>query len=264
MMEREYLHGVAHVKKVGDTLYIASEGEGVVDEKTVIAAGSDTPRNLAERFGDIVNVKDFGAVGDGVTDDTNINKCCTKTRGRLWRKVWYLLFRERRISSASKLLSFDRVQLDGHGATIISQVPSGFIFEAHGSLGDEVRISEKPVSSASDKSKTVIKTVISHDFSIGDRIIIQAARDALAEDSGKYRTGTPTGSTETCQWAEVLTVNKIVSPAEFECTGTLIYPYYLPEREDGVDVSAQPTQRQYTTVRKADFLHGVEVKNITV
>ncbi len=68
-MKREYLHGVAHVKKVGDTLYIASEGEGVVDEKTVIAAGSDTPRTLADRFGDVVNVKDFGAVGDGKTDD---------------------------------------------------------------------------------------------------------------------------------------------------------------------------------------------------
>lgn len=69
-MERKYLHGVAHVKKQGDTLYIASEGEGVVDEKSVVAAGSDTPRTLADRFGDVVNVKDFGAVGDGVTDDT--------------------------------------------------------------------------------------------------------------------------------------------------------------------------------------------------
>ena len=73
-MERKYLHDVAHVKKVGDTLYIASEGEGVVDEKTVVAAGADTPRNLAERFGDVVNVKDFGAVGDGETDDTEAIK----------------------------------------------------------------------------------------------------------------------------------------------------------------------------------------------
>ena len=35
-----------------------------------LATGSTTPRNLATRMADVVNVKDFGAVGDGVTDDT--------------------------------------------------------------------------------------------------------------------------------------------------------------------------------------------------
>lgn len=37
---------------------------------TVTATGSTTARSLANRFSDVVNVKDFGAVGDGVTDDT--------------------------------------------------------------------------------------------------------------------------------------------------------------------------------------------------
>jgi hypothetical protein len=36
----------------------------------VTATGSTTPRTLANRFGDYVNVKDFGATGDGTTDDT--------------------------------------------------------------------------------------------------------------------------------------------------------------------------------------------------
>lgn len=41
------------------------------DEFTAFfSTGSTTPRNLATRFADVVNVKDFGAVGDGVTDDT--------------------------------------------------------------------------------------------------------------------------------------------------------------------------------------------------
>lgn len=30
-----------------------------------------TLRNIQERFGDIINIKDFGAIGDGVTDDTS-------------------------------------------------------------------------------------------------------------------------------------------------------------------------------------------------
>jgi hypothetical protein len=34
------------------------------------ATGTTTARNLVTRFSDVVNVKDFGAVGDGVTNDT--------------------------------------------------------------------------------------------------------------------------------------------------------------------------------------------------
>ena len=36
----------------------------------VTSTGSTTARTLANRFADVVNVKDFGAIGDGVTDDT--------------------------------------------------------------------------------------------------------------------------------------------------------------------------------------------------
>jgi hypothetical protein len=35
-----------------------------------LATGTTTPRNLVTRTADVVNVKDFGAVGDGVADDT--------------------------------------------------------------------------------------------------------------------------------------------------------------------------------------------------
>jgi hypothetical protein len=38
--------------------------------ESVVATGSTQPRSLSDRFADVVNVKDFGAVGDGTTDDT--------------------------------------------------------------------------------------------------------------------------------------------------------------------------------------------------
>jgi parallel beta-helix repeat protein len=42
---------------------------GPVNEGFVTATGSTTARNLDDRFADVINVKDFGAVGDGVADD---------------------------------------------------------------------------------------------------------------------------------------------------------------------------------------------------
>jgi polygalacturonase len=36
----------------------------------IIATGSTTPRYISDRFADFITVKDFGAVGDGVTDDS--------------------------------------------------------------------------------------------------------------------------------------------------------------------------------------------------
>lgn len=47
------------------------EPEDTFNETTpFLAEGTTEPRNLVTRFADVVNVKDFGAVGDGVTDDT--------------------------------------------------------------------------------------------------------------------------------------------------------------------------------------------------
>lgn len=70
MLDITHLNGVALVKKKGNKLYIVSDPEGVADESPIIAEGTTTPRMLKDRFADVVNVLDFGAKGDGVTDDT--------------------------------------------------------------------------------------------------------------------------------------------------------------------------------------------------
>jgi hypothetical protein len=43
---------------------------GAMNSSSVTATGSTTARTLANRFADVVNVKDFGAVGNGVANDT--------------------------------------------------------------------------------------------------------------------------------------------------------------------------------------------------
>lgn len=58
---------------VGRAIVVNADGDGFDfggNNFDVTATGSTTARSLADRFGDVVNVLDFGAVGNGVTDDT--------------------------------------------------------------------------------------------------------------------------------------------------------------------------------------------------
>ena len=50
--------------------FVGAISAGNISSSTAIATGSTTARTLANRFADVLNVKDFGAVGDGVADDT--------------------------------------------------------------------------------------------------------------------------------------------------------------------------------------------------
>ena len=83
----------------------------------VTATGSTTPRTLADRFAEIINVKDHGAVGNGVADDTAAIQAALTAVPSGGAEVFfpngvYL------ISDTLKIKSYTRVVFESWGAQI--------------------------------------------------------------------------------------------------------------------------------------------------
>ena len=81
------------------------------DNTTIIAQGTTTPRALAERFADRISVGDFGAAGDGVTDDTSaFNAALAATKS--------IYLDAGKVYSVSELTFSVGVQIYGDGAVL--------------------------------------------------------------------------------------------------------------------------------------------------
>jgi hypothetical protein len=94
----------------------------LLDTAPVIATGGTTARTLASHFSDVVNVADFGAVGDGVSDDApaiNAASAYAVANG-----ITKIIFQSGKTYRAISINIFPRHNLewDGQGATIISNV----------------------------------------------------------------------------------------------------------------------------------------------
>lgn len=89
MTTTNHLQGHAFVKKTGDRIYVFDGPHTLADFFSVIAEGSDVPRMLKDRFADVVNVRDFGAVGDGVTDDSEAIQAADAEAFSLSKTVYF-------------------------------------------------------------------------------------------------------------------------------------------------------------------------------
>jgi hypothetical protein len=86
---------------------------GNVSSATALATGSTTARTLANRFADVVNVKDFGAVGDGVADDTVAIQAAINSIGSKGGLVYFPAGTY--LVSSTITISKDKTYLQGQG-----------------------------------------------------------------------------------------------------------------------------------------------------
>ena len=103
----------------------------------VTATGSTTARTLANRFADIVNVLDYGAVGDGVTDDTAAIQAAINSSST--NKIMKVFIPSGLYRTTSVLNITSPIVIEGEGAAWIgtagtintSSVRGSFIYANH-------------------------------------------------------------------------------------------------------------------------------------
>ena len=104
---------VLSVDASGNVSFAGTTALGNISNSTAIATGSTTDRSLANRFADVVNVKDFGAKGDGVADDTAAIQAAINSipnGGTLYfNKGTYLI-------SSTIIIPFSNIILQGSGS----------------------------------------------------------------------------------------------------------------------------------------------------
>ena len=245
----KYMKGTVFVKKVGDEVKVF-EGSGFVgDETPVLATGTATPRMLKDRFADVVNVKDFGAKGDGVTDDTAAIQAALDFAGGKNSVSVVFPFGVYRVSAQLDIPS--NCIVDGMGS-IVEVDGDITLFRVAGSMGEEI-----PLGAEATSGDTALTTAQPHGLSVGDMALLWSQRNALSESAGDFRLGYHQGSR--CYFAEPVSIKAVTAENTVTLQKGLLFPGYRTDASQDVD-----TGRSTSTLSKLNFSENVAIQNMAV
>jgi hypothetical protein len=158
----------------------------------VIATGSTTARSVQDRFADTVNVKDYGAVGDGVADDTAAIQAAIDAASAGSGGTVKVPAGTYKITATLNMKPNVTVACDD-GAVINGESFSGTLVTFNGTVG-----SEFDFSAARTRGDTTVALSGSPTFAVGDIIHLVSYSSVFA--AGEYKLGNH--PTDNCYYTE--------------------------------------------------------------
>lgn len=205
--------------------------------------------SLSSPLGAVVNVKEppFGAVGDGVADDTAaINLALASGAGR----SVYFPAGVYKVTSSLYIYGSGTEVVMGQGVSI--RGGSFNVFSVEGSAGEEIPLAQAVTTGA----KTIV-TSRAHGLVAGDYVQVKSQRDAMHADAGdEWCMGYPTSQSSTAYFGEWAQVGSVISETEFTLRVGLVFPDYLPDNRAETSAHA----RAYATVQKVTPAENVTIR----
>lgn len=245
-----YLQGYAFAKKKGDTIHVFEGPHTLSDFLPVMAEGTDVPRMLKDRFADVVNVRDFGAKGDGTSDDTEAIQAACDHAGALGFAL--IVFPHGSYKVTERIALPGNCSVNGFGSRILCSSTNGaFMVEGDG-LETQVALGTNATS-----GDTTLTTASAHGLSAGDMALLWSQRDSLSEAAGEWRLGYHQGLK--CYFAEPVSIQVVPSSTSVSLSTGLIFPGY---RTDAVQDSG--SGRTAATLAKLNFAENVTIRNFII
>ena len=196
------------------------------------------------------SVKDFGAKGDGVTDDTE----AFQTAALLGQAIHvpegvYIVNDTVQMVSGSQFIGMGN-------NSIIKGTEGGILFRADGNYSDKTALVQN--SEIGDHFVTISDT---SPFNIGDDIRVMSQRIATnREDAGEdYWLGVATGSSHRVHFGEIKTLSQ-KNNSQLFFRGGLIFPDYLTHDDNETDEGAL----RNSIVEKINFVENIKISNMRI
>jgi hypothetical protein len=243
-----------------DATWLNSINDNIYD--VADATSGTVARTLQNKMTELVSIRDFGAVGDGVTDDSAAINTAIETVSAAGGGVVYMPAGTY-LCDDEQILLLSNVHLKGagEGITTILRSAAGdtsVILSGVGTYNDL----QYNISAPLDLGAREVTFTGTHTFEVNEPIWIIGQRDSLTRDDAgdEWTLGYATPDTSGCLFGEMNVVQDVVSTTEIKLAVGVVFPNYRHNADD--ETSSQA--RSATSFRKVSWIRNVQISDFTV